>query len=122
MFVRKREGRPARVGGLAPEIVQAWMDHMAETDLALSTMRSRQSTLSSFCTWLVKRESLTENPAAKLDRPRIVPNGAAGPAGGRARPAPLPPGPLRGGWRRALPPPRRAPLRPRLLSHCSRRA
>src|SRR5207244_11108104 len=80
MFVRKREGRPARVGGLAPETVQTWMDHMAETDLALSTMRSRQSTLSSFCTWLVKRESLTENPAAKLDRPRIVPNGAAGTA------------------------------------------
>jgi len=84
MFVRKREGRPARVGGLAPETVQAWMDHMAETDLALSTMRSRQSTLSSFCTWLVKRESLTENPAAKLDRPRIVPNGAAGTAVSRA--------------------------------------
>jgi integrase/recombinase XerC len=33
-------------------------------------MRSRQSTLSSFCSWLVKRESLTENPVAKLDRPR----------------------------------------------------
>src|SRR2546425_1000593 len=47
MFVRKREGRPARVGGLAPETVQAWMDHMAETDLALSTMRSRQPASSS---------------------------------------------------------------------------
>ncbi len=43
---------------------------MAGTDLALSTMRSRQSTLSSLCAWLVKRESLTENPVAKLDRPR----------------------------------------------------
>jgi site-specific recombinase XerD len=32
--------------------------------------RSRQSTLSSLCAWLVKRESLTENPVAKLDRPR----------------------------------------------------
>jgi integrase/recombinase XerC len=70
MFVRKFEGRPARVGDLTVETVQAWMDHMAETDLALSTMRSRQSTLSSLCAWLVKRESLTENPVAKLDRPR----------------------------------------------------
>ena len=99
MFVRKREGRPARVGGLAPETVQTWMDHMAETDLALSTMRSRQSTLSSFCTWLVKRESLTENPAAKLDRPRIVPNGAAGTAVSRASRTLLALGRMRVVWR-----------------------
>jgi len=68
--IRKREGRAARVGDLTKDSVQAWMDHMASTDLALSTMRSRQSTLSSFCAWLVKRESLLENPVAKLDRPR----------------------------------------------------
>ena len=46
------------------------MDDMAQADLALSTMRSRQSTLSSFCSWLVKRECVRENPVAKLDRPR----------------------------------------------------
>ena len=49
VFVRKREGRPARVGDLTRETVQAWMDEMAATDLALSTMRSRQSTLFSLC-------------------------------------------------------------------------
>lgn len=70
VFVRKREGRPARVGDLTPETVQAWMDEMAAADLALSTIRSRQSTLSSLCAWLVKRECLAENPVAKLDRPR----------------------------------------------------
>ena len=70
MFVRKHEGRPARVGDLTPETVRAWMDRMAEDDLALSTMRSRQSTLSSLCAWLVKRESLADNPVARLDRPR----------------------------------------------------
>jgi site-specific recombinase XerC len=70
MFVRKYEGRPARPGDLTQETVQAWMDQMAAADLALSTMRSRQSTLSSFCSWLVKRERLAENPVAKLDRPR----------------------------------------------------
>jgi site-specific recombinase XerC len=46
------------------------MDQMGEADLALSTLRSRQSTLSSLCAWLVKRESLAENSVAKLDRPR----------------------------------------------------
>jgi integrase/recombinase XerC len=42
---------------------------MAAEDLALSTMRVRQSTVSSFCTWLVKREVLTANPVAELERP-----------------------------------------------------
>ena len=70
VFVRKREGRPARVGDLTTDTVQAWMDEMAADNLALSTMRSRQSTLSSLCAWLVKREVLRENPVAKLDRPR----------------------------------------------------
>ena len=70
MFFRKHEGRPARISDLTQETVQAWMDQMADADLALSTMRSRQSTLSSFCSWLVKRESLAENPVARLDRPR----------------------------------------------------
>jgi len=69
-FVRKHEGRAARIAELSPETVQAWMDHMAGADLALSTMWARQSTLSSFCAWLVKRETLAENPVAKLDRPR----------------------------------------------------
>lgn len=42
---------------------------MAAADLALSTMRVRQSTLSSFCAWLVKRGHLQTNPIARLDRP-----------------------------------------------------
>jgi site-specific recombinase XerD len=33
-------------------------------------MRIRQSTVSSLCAWLVKRDSLHENPVARLDRPR----------------------------------------------------
>jgi Phage integrase family len=49
--------------------VQAWMDAMAAADLALSAMRARQSTLSSFCAWLVKRGLLVANPVARMDRP-----------------------------------------------------
>jgi site-specific recombinase XerC len=45
------------------------MDAIASDDLALSTMRSRQSTLSSLCNWLVKRSLLSANPVARLDRP-----------------------------------------------------
>src|SRR5262245_14171111 len=68
-FTRNREGRAARVSDLHPDTIQAWMDAMASDDLALSTMRSRQSTLSSLCSWLVKRGILSANPVAKLDRP-----------------------------------------------------
>src|SRR5262245_7183850 len=35
-FVRNREGRGARVGDLGGTTIQAWMDHMAGEDLALS--------------------------------------------------------------------------------------
>src|SRR6185437_15888311 len=35
-FVRKHEGRLARVKDLTASTVQAWMDHMASADLALS--------------------------------------------------------------------------------------
>jgi len=42
-------GRLARVTDLTPLMIQTWMDDMAASDLALSTMRVRQSTLSSFC-------------------------------------------------------------------------
>src|SRR5215813_6153048 len=52
-----------------PATLQAWMDAMAGANLALSTMRVRLSTVSSFCTWLVKREILIANPVAKLERP-----------------------------------------------------
>src|SRR3989442_8339635 len=69
IFARSREGRVARVGDLNPETIQAWMDQMAAEDLALSTMRARQSTVSSFCSWLVKRGMLQANPVARLDRP-----------------------------------------------------
>jgi len=68
-FVRRHRGRPACFGDLDPAIIQAWMDSMAASDLALSTMRVRQSTLSSLCTWLVKRGHLESNPVARLDRP-----------------------------------------------------
>jgi site-specific recombinase XerC len=68
-FVRGHRGRLACLGDLDPEIIQAWMDSMAAADLALSTMRVRQSTLSSLCAWLVKRGHLESNPVARLDRP-----------------------------------------------------
>src|SRR5437667_10443774 len=69
VFVRHRAGRLARAGDLTPETVQAWMDDMAGTGLALSTIRVRQCVVSSLCTWLAKRSVLTANPVAKLDRP-----------------------------------------------------
>jgi integrase/recombinase XerC len=69
IFVRNRYGRLARVTDLTSPTIQEWMDDMASTDLALSTMRVRQSTLSSFCAWLVKRDGLAANPVAKLERP-----------------------------------------------------
>src|SRR5262249_59787481 len=59
----------ARVGDLTSDTIQAWMGDMAGTDLALETMRMRQSVVSSFCTWLVKRRVLPSNPVAQLDRP-----------------------------------------------------
>lgn len=66
---KQRTGRLARVGDLTPDTIQAWMDDMAGADLALETMRVRQSVLSSFCAWLVKRHVLASNPVAGLDRP-----------------------------------------------------
>jgi integrase/recombinase XerC len=68
-FVRKGEGRAAQVRDVDAPRVQAWMDAMAGADLALATMRARQSTLSSFCAWLVKRGLLISNPVAQMDRP-----------------------------------------------------
>jgi integrase/recombinase XerC len=69
VFVRNRYGRLARIADLSPSAIQAWMDDMAGADLALGTMRVRQSTLSSFCAWLVKRDVLAANPVLKLERP-----------------------------------------------------
>ncbi len=69
LFVRHRHGRLARVTDLTPAMIQAWMDEMAAADLALSTMRVRQSVVSSFCAWLVKRDVLAANPVARLERP-----------------------------------------------------
>ncbi|MDE3243392.1 MAG: tyrosine-type recombinase/integrase [Nitrospirota bacterium] len=69
VFVRARHGRLARVSDLTLATIQQWMDDMAGGDLALSTMRSRQSTVSSFCGWLVKRNLLMANPVAGMDRP-----------------------------------------------------
>jgi site-specific recombinase XerD len=69
IFIRNRYGRLGRVNDLTPPVIQAWMDDMAGADLALNTVRVRQSTLSSFCMWLVKRDALTTNPVVKLERP-----------------------------------------------------
>lgn len=82
-FMRQREGRLARVGDVTAATIQAWMDGMATDDLMLSTMRARQSTLSSFCAWLVRRDALPFNPVAKLERPRherMPPRQVPGPA------------------------------------------
>ena len=75
MFVKSQQGRVARVTDLTQSSIQLWMDEMASDDLAMSTMRSRQSALSSFCAWLVKRGVLQANPVAGMDRPphRIEP-------------------------------------------------
>ena len=69
MFVRSRSGRLTRATDLTLSTIQMWMDDMAGSDLALSTIRTRQSTLSSFCSWLVKRGVLPANPVAAMDRP-----------------------------------------------------
>ena len=81
MFVRSRQGRLARATDLTLSLVQMWMDDMAGCDLALSKMRSRQSTLSSFCCWLVKRGVLQLNPVAAMDQPphRMEPRGKCRP-------------------------------------------
>jgi integrase/recombinase XerC len=68
-FVRARAGRLARMGDLTRPTIQAWLDDMAGADLGLNTLRCRLSTLSSLCTWLVKREMLSANPVITLDRP-----------------------------------------------------
>ena len=62
-------GGLARVPDLNRGMIQAWMDDMAASDLAINTLRCRQATLSSFCTWLVKRNLLPANPVAQMDRP-----------------------------------------------------
>jgi integrase/recombinase XerC len=68
-FVRSRLGRQARVTDLTVDLIQQWMDEMAANDLSLSSLRTRQATLSSLCGWLVKRRILTANPVATMDRP-----------------------------------------------------
>jgi integrase/recombinase XerC len=69
VFMRLQHGRSARVSDLTKLIIQEWMDHMASRDLSTNTIRIRQSTLSSFCAWLVKREILPVNPILGMDRP-----------------------------------------------------
>ena len=54
---------------LTVDMIQQWMDDMAANDLSLSSLRTRQATLSSLCAWLVKRDILVSNPVAKMDRP-----------------------------------------------------
>ncbi len=69
LFVHNWWGKVARLSDLTRTTIQEWMDDMAARDLSVSSMRTRQSTLSSFCTWLVKREALQANPVAGMDRP-----------------------------------------------------
>jgi site-specific recombinase XerD len=69
LFVKALTGRPARQPDLNPLTIQGWMDDMAAAGLAINTLRSRQSSLSSFCRWLVKRALLDANPVDRLDRP-----------------------------------------------------
>jgi site-specific recombinase XerC len=54
-FVRTRQGGVAHASDLTGAMIQGWMDHMAAPDLGLNTLRCRLATLSSLCTWLVKR-------------------------------------------------------------------
>ncbi|MDK2741584.1 MAG: tyrosine-type recombinase/integrase [Nitrospira sp. BO4] len=69
VFTRARLGRVGRLSDLTKSVIQEWMDDMAARDLSLNTMRIRQSTLSSLCGWLVKREWLMANPVSGMDRP-----------------------------------------------------
>lgn len=69
--VRGRTGRLARVQDVTQEMIQARMDEMAASDLAINTLRCRQASLSSFCNWLVKRTMLDSNP--------VCPDGSAAP-------------------------------------------
>jgi integrase/recombinase XerC len=82
MFVRRHTGRLPRLADLTTPTLQGWLDEMAAADLGVNTMRGRLSTLSSFCTWLVKRGALPANPTHPIDRPpreAAVPT-VAGPA------------------------------------------
>jgi len=82
VFVKTQKGRMARVRDVSAETIRAWMDDMGAADLALETMRMRQSALSSFCAWLVKRQVLPANPVVRLDRPphrREAPKQVPGP-------------------------------------------
>lgn len=81
VFVRAREGRPARSTDLTMPTIQAWPDEMAAADLGVNTLRCRLSTLSSFCGWLVKRGQLAANPTVPIDRPprEGAPPAVAGP-------------------------------------------
>src|SRR5262249_22938431 len=69
IFIRHRHSRLARVTDLTAPMIQAWMDDMAATDLALSTMRLRPSVVSRFFAWLVQRDVLPAHPVAKMERP-----------------------------------------------------
>ena len=61
-FVRTEEGRPARVEDVSAAMIQAWMDAMARDNPALSTLRTRQSTVSSLAAWMVKRGFSARTP------------------------------------------------------------
>jgi integrase/recombinase XerC len=81
-FVRVREGRLARPGDLSVSMIQGWIDDIAGDDLGPNTLRCRIATLSSLCTWLVKRGVLAANPVDQIDRPprRHEPPAVPGPA------------------------------------------
>ena len=60
IFIRNRHGRLARVTDLTPAVIQAWMDDMAARDLALTTMRVRQSRIRSTSA-IARRGSLSSS-------------------------------------------------------------
>ncbi len=70
-FLRRLTGQLPVVDDLIATHLGTWMTEMAKADLALSTMRVRQSVVSSFCLWLVKRGLLAVNPVEALDRPKV---------------------------------------------------
>src|SRR2546425_7764042 len=69
IFVRGHDGGLARLSDVEATTIQRWMDDMAASDLAVSTIRVRQCTMSSFCAFLVKRQLVAANPVSLLDRP-----------------------------------------------------
>ena len=75
-FVRAQTGRHARVTDLTVDMIQQWMDDMAANDLSLSSLRTRQATLSSLCALAGEAGYLDEQSGCQDGSP-ATPVGAA---------------------------------------------